>query len=230
MNAYEQAPPSHRTLVDTLLADTAANGGLAPVDLDTFWADQAVARATPFGTDIPQVPLGAICNWECLFDALGVEQDWWRFQHEDQAWAQDLKHRYNDLSETIVGRRLLDESLPDPTRQWPGIQGLNDIFEAENVWEGGPSGSWWLKQSAHGPHELSALLDRVETRLEALRDFMLPDNWDAEKARLVSLGGGIPRYRFQRGPCTFACSIFGAEDLLLLYYDDPALLNTSQRL
>ena len=183
-----------------------------------------MARATPFGTDIPQVPLGAICNWECLFDALGVEQDWWRFQHEDQAWAQDLKHRYNDLSETIVGRRLLDESLPDPTRQWPGIQGLNDIFEAENVWEGGPSGSWWLKQSAHGPDELSALLDRVETRLEALRDFMLPDNWDAEKARLVSLGGGIPRYRFQRGPCTFACSIFGAEDLLLLYYDDPALL------
>jgi len=223
MNAYEQAPQHHREMVDSLLAQTVANDGLAPVDLDQFWADQAVAKADPFGSDIPQVPLGAICNWECLFTELGVEQDWWRFQYEDPQWALDLKRRYNDVAEKIVGRRVLGETLPDPERRWPEIKQLHDIFEAENSWEGGPAGSWWLKQSARNAQELSALLDRVEKRIENLRDFMLPGNWDEEKARLEGLGCKVPLYRGQRGPCTFACSIFGPENLLLLHFDDPGL-------
>jgi uroporphyrinogen decarboxylase len=40
---------------------------------------------------------------------------------------------------------------------------------------------------------------------------------------LIALGCTVPLYRGQRGPCTFACSIYGAENLLLLRYDDPAL-------
>ena len=224
MGAYAAASEQHRAMVDELLADTVKNGGLAPVDLPQFWADQAIASKNPFGPDIPQVPLGAICNWECIFDELGVEQDWWRFQYEDAAWALDLKQRYNDLAETIVGRRLIVEAPADPERKWPAIKELSDIFEAENVWEGGPSGSWWLKQSATTPEELSALLDRVEARLENLRDFMLPEHWESEKARLIELGCRIPRYRGQRGPCTFACSIYGAQEMLFLYFDDPELM------
>jgi hypothetical protein len=167
------------------LADTAANGGLAPVDLAQFWADQEIAMKNAFGSDIPQVPLGAICNWECIFDELDAPQDWWRFQYEDEAWALDLSRRYNDLAEEIVGRRLLSETPKDPTRKWPEVKGLHDIFEGENVWEGGPAGSWWLKQSAHDAQELAALLDRVEKRLENLRDFMLPPEWESEKKRLI---------------------------------------------
>ena len=223
METYEMASARHREMVDALLADTAGNGGLAPVDLDQFWADQKVARADPFGAEIPQVPFGGICNWECIFEELGVAQDSHRFLYEDKEWSQDLKRRYNDLSEKIVGRRLLGEQLPDPTRAWPEIKGLDDIFEAQNVWEGGASGSWWLKQSASTPEELSDLLDRVEKRLETLRDFMLPEEWDSEKHRLTEQGGNVPLYRGQRGPCTFACSIFGVENLLLLHFDDPAL-------
>ncbi|MBT3294705.1 MAG: hypothetical protein HN919_01290 [Verrucomicrobia bacterium] len=223
MGAYEAATDEHRAMVDALLADTAANGGMAPVDLDRFWADQAIARKDPFGAQIPQVPLGAICNWECIFEELGEPQDWWRFQHEDEAWALDLKRRYNDLAETIVGRRLLGETPAAGERSWPKLKELHDIFEGENVWEGGATGSWWLKQAADTPEELAALLDRVEGRLENLRDFMLPPNWEAEKARLTALGCNVPRYRGQRGPCTFACSIFGAENMLLLHFDDPAL-------
>ncbi len=225
MGAYGLISDENRAKVDELLADTESNGGLAPLDLEQFWADQELARKDPFGAGIPQVPFGATCNWECIFDELGVEQDWWRFQHDDKDWALELKRQYNTLSETIVGRRLLSEKLPDPERAWPEIKALHDIFEAENVWEGGKSGSWWLKQSAGTPEELAALLDRVETRLETLRDFMLPEDWESEKARLTGMGMSVPRYRGQRGPCTFACSIYGPENLLLLSFDDPALFS-----
>jgi uroporphyrinogen decarboxylase len=224
MSAYELASAEHRKWVDGLLMETKANGGLAPVDLERFWVDQAVANRNPFGADIPQVPLGAICNWECVFDELGVPQDWWRFLYADEAWALDLKRRYKDLSEKIIGKRLLDETPADPTRQWPEVKALWEIFEGRNVWEGGATGSWWLHESARTPAELSALLDRVEKRLEGLREFLLPENWDAEKQRLNGLGVKLLLYRWQRGPCTFACSIFGIENLLYLYYDDPALV------
>jgi uroporphyrinogen decarboxylase len=224
MGAYETASAEHRKMVDDLLAETKANGGLAPVDLEQFWKDQEVAAKDPFGPTIPQVPFGAICNWECLFDELGIEQDWWRYDH-DRPWALDLNRRYNDLSETIVGKRLLGEKPGDPARRWPEIKQLFDIFEARNVWEGGATGSWWLHESAHSPEELAALLDRVEKRLENLREFLLPPNWDSEKQRLQALGCKVPLYRQQRGPCTFACSIYGVEPLLMLHYDDPDLFN-----
>jgi uroporphyrinogen decarboxylase len=224
MGAYAEASAAHRRLVDDLLAETQAAGGLAPVDLPRFWRDQERARANPFGADIPQCCFGAILNWECVFDELGVAQDWWRFLYADEPWALDLSRRYNDRAEEIVGRRLLPEQPKDASRQWPAAKELHDIFEARNVWEGGATGSWWLQRSAHSAAELRALLDRVEQRLADLRRFLLPANWDSEKARLRALGVPPPRYRGQRGPCTFATSIYGAEELLLLYYDDRDLL------
>lgn len=222
MSAYEELSLSDKTLVDRLLKDTEANNGLAPVDLASFWQDQAIAGANPFGRDIPQCSFGASLNWECVFAELGLEEDYRRFQN-DEAWALDVSKRYNDLSEKIVGRRLLNEKPKDPSRAWPETKQLYDIFEAHNVWEGGPSGSWWLHASANTPEELRALLDRVDVRLENLRAFVLPENWDVEKARLTALGASVPMYRGQRGPCTFACSIFGVENLLMLHYDDPDL-------
>jgi len=224
MGAYEELSAENRSKVDRLLAETKANGGLAPVDVEQFWADQQVARQDPFGADIPQVPLGAICNWECVFAELGEEQDWWRYLYEDEDWALDLNRRYNKKAQPIVGKRLLSETKRDCGRQWPAIKALHDIFEAENVWEGGKTGSWWLKQSAGTPGELKALLDRVEERLENdLRAFLLPANWEEERARLIGIGCKVPLYRGQRGPCTFACSIYGPENLLMLHYDDPGL-------
>src|SRR5210317_1507474 len=99
MNAYEQLSDENRKKVDSLLADTKANGGLAPVDLEQFWKDQAIAGKDPFGGDIPQCAFGASTTWECVFDELGIEQDWWRFDH-DPHWALDLKKRYNDIAQT----------------------------------------------------------------------------------------------------------------------------------
>ena len=73
MSAYDELSPENRRKVDELLADTEANNGLAPVDLDQFWADQKVARQDPFGANIPQPSFGAVCNWECLFEELGID-------------------------------------------------------------------------------------------------------------------------------------------------------------
>ena len=226
MGAYEQLPADDRKKVDSLLAETRANDGLAPVDLEQFWADQEIAKADPFGRDIPQVPLGAICNWECAFAELGIEQDWHRYEN-DPDWAIGLNKRYNELSEKIVGRRLLREAKAEPARQWPKTGMLHDVFEGEYVWEGGKAGSWWLKQAANTPDELRALLDRVDER--DVRSFILPDNWDEEKARLTELGAKPRLYRHQRGPCTFACSIYGTENILLLCLDEPKLAERFSR-
>ncbi len=226
MGAYEQLSPENRTKVDSLLAETRANDGLAPVDIERFWADQELAKADPFGADIPQVPLGAICNWECTFAELGIEQDWHRYQN-DPDWAIGLNKRYNDLSEKIVGRRLLPEAKADPKLSWPETKALHDVFEGKNVWEGGKSGSWWLKQAADTPDELRALLDRVDDR--DIRSFILPENWDVEKARLTELGAKPRLYRHQRGPCTFATSIYGSENMIFLCMDEPELASRFSR-
>ena len=200
-----------------LVEEAHAHNALAPVDVERFWADQSVALANPFGEDIPQVPLGAILTNECVFEELGIEQDFWRYQHDD-AWRVDLNKAYNDRAERIVGRRLLSETPEDPNRKFPPVKGLHDVFEADNIWY---DQSWWLQQSAHNPDELDALLDRVETR--DVRRFILPENWDEEKARLSAMGIQPTLYRGQRGPVTFATSIYGPENLIFLIIEKPDL-------
>ncbi|HEX2951540.1 MAG TPA: uroporphyrinogen decarboxylase family protein [Armatimonadota bacterium] len=207
---------NHR-LVDALLKDTRANGGLAPVDLDQFWADQEIARKDPFGEHIPQVPLGVLMSGECVYDELGIPEDYQRYE-QDEAWRLRLHQAYNDKAEQIIGRRLLSETPSDPTRVYPQTKQLYNVFEAKNVWHGD---SWWLMQSAHNEAELSALLDRVEQC--DIRKFILPENWDEEKARLTALGIRPPAYRWQRGPVTFATSIYGVENLIFLILDNPDL-------
>jgi len=193
---------------------------LAPLDVEQFWTDQEKAIADPFGRDIPQVPLGLWrMNPECVFDELGVPEDTWRLE-TNQEWRLELVKAYNDRAERIVGRRVLPEKRADAARRYPAVKGLHDVFEAKNVWH---SGSWWLEQSAHDEKELARLLDRVEGRIGNMRSFLLPHNWDEEKARLMALGVKPPAYRFQRGPVTFATSVFGIENLIFLIVQNPEL-------
>jgi len=210
-------------LAESLVKEAHAHDGLAPIDLDRFWADQKTAAADPFGADIPQVPIGGcMVTWECVFVELDVPQNWRRFR-EERDWANSLIEAYNDKAETIIGKRPLREiSPPDASRRFPPTRQLHDIFEAENVWND-QSQSYWLMESAHTVEELKALLDRVDRRLENLREFVLPDNWDAEKQRLAALGVKSPLYRGQRGPITFAASVYGVENLIFLILDNPDL-------
>ena len=212
----------HIKTAEKLVSKAHANNGLAPVDLDRFWADQKVAMSNPFGKDIPQVPFGAICNWECVFAEMGIEQQWTRY-NRDTEWRLSVCKAYNDKAEAIVGRRLLSEARPTPGQPgYPHIKDLHEIFEMKNVWDD-TSQSWWLCKSAENADELSKLLDRVEKRLENLRSFLLPDNWDTEKEKLMALGIKPPLYRGQRGPVTFAMSMYGVEGIIMLIHDNPKL-------
>ena len=209
--------PEHADMARDLLDATRKNGGLAPLDIERFWASQEEASKDPFGADIPQVPLRAILTGECVYDELGVKEDCWRYMH-DEPWRLELNRAFNDKAEEIVGRRLLPQEPSDPARVWPQVKGLHDVFEAKNIWH---DQSWWLMQSASSEDELRALLDRVDQR--DIRAFILPDNWDQEKERLRALGVESPLYRGQRGPVTFAASIYGAERLIELILINPDL-------
>ncbi|MBN8218691.1 MAG: hypothetical protein J0L75_18770 [Spirochaetes bacterium] len=212
----------HLKMAESLVDETRSLGGLAPVDLERFWRDQEVAQKDPFGAQIPQVAFGALLNWECVFDELGIPQDFKRYE-DDPPWRYRLNRAYNDLSERIVGRRLLDETPPEKQPEaFRGPKELHELFEGMNVWEPG-SQSWWLQKSAHSEAELRALLDRVERRLEDPRAFFLPPDWDATKKRLLSQGRKVPAYGWQRGPVTLAMSLFGVEELIYLIEDEPDL-------
>jgi uroporphyrinogen decarboxylase len=145
-------------------------------------------------------------TFECVFAELGIPETpahWYRLVH-DGAWRAELCRAYNDKAEKIVGRRLLDETVPPPPPNPPPKQ-LHDIFEAQNIWH---NESYWLQPSAHNEDELQRLLDRVDKRLDTLAAFLDPPP---------------PPYQWQRGPVTFATSIYGAENLIYLILDNPDL-------
>ncbi|HEY3321114.1 MAG TPA: hypothetical protein VGP72_11660 [Planctomycetota bacterium] len=221
------AKPEHARIARELVKELHAHDGMIPVDLDRFWADNAIALQDPFGAQIPQVPLGIDMHDECVFDELGEAEDFWRLNIErmrtdvsesDVKWAADLKRRYNDKAEKIVGKRLRNERIADPKLQYPKVKELHDLFEGKHSWH---SGSWWLEKSANNEDELKALLDRVEAR--DVRSFILPPNWAEEKARLTKLGIKPSLYRDQRGPVTFATSVYGLEELIFLILENPDL-------
>jgi uroporphyrinogen decarboxylase len=209
----------HLSRAQALVDESRHNVGLAPVDIDQFWKDNQQALADPWSKNCPQVPMGINMEKGCVFHELGLEEEWYKLEH-DEDYFLPLAQRYNDKAEKIVGKRLLNETQSNPNLKWPEIKMLHDIFEAENVWEGM---SYWLKQSAHNPDELAALLDRVEKRLENLRAFMLPPDWDQTREGITALGGKVPSYRSQRGPVTFAMSVYGVENLIFLILDQPDL-------
>ncbi len=219
--------PQHLAAASRFVRQIKRKGRLAPVDAERFWADQEIALKEPFGPNIPQCPLGVLMSGECVYAELGIEEDFWRYDH-DEEWRLGLNRAYNDKAEKIVGRRLLGEQRSDPARRYPPAKGLHDVFEAHNEWH---AGSWWLRQCVFSPAELDALLGRVEKRLaRGLRSFLLPPNWAEEKARLVALGVKPPLYRGQRGPVTFAMSIYGVENVIFLINDNPGLAARFSRL
>jgi len=212
------ARPGHVAMARELLDETRRAGGLAPVDLGRFWAEDEIAHRDPFSQAIPRVPFGGTLNNLCVFDELKVPEDVWRWDH-DQAWRLELARAYNDRAERIVGRRIVSEDpAPDPAAAYPAPGGLHDVFEARNEWHGQ---SWWLKAAARDPGELSALLDRVDRR--DLKSVILPPGWEGAKQRLMPRGIRPPLYRWQRGPVTFAMSVYGVENTIELLMENEPL-------
>lgn len=189
------------------------------VDLDRFWADDAVARKDPFGKNIPQFPMGIGMNSLCIWDELGIPIDMQRYG-QDEAWALSLNKAYNDKAEKIVGKRLLNEKPSDPTRRWPGTKQIGEVMGGKNIWH---DQSWWLQAMASTPDELRACLDRLDER--DIRKAMLPEDWDERKGEIQKRHQQEkPRpFRGFRGPVTLAMSLYGVENTIYLIMDEPKL-------
>jgi uroporphyrinogen decarboxylase len=206
-------------------AAPARRRGVRPVtalDARAFWDANDAALRDPFSPACTQMPMGIAMSEECVFDELGVAPEWRRLFHDGEYHAA-LCRRYNDRAHQVVGRRLVTERLAgdgDPAQ--PAAKTLADIFEARSEWRD-ESWSYWLHPSAGTEDELAALLDRVERRLEGLRGFLFPEGRGAQGARSAPAGKLLPAYRHQRGPVTFATSVYGAENLVYLILDRPDL-------
>ena len=214
--------PEHLEKARVLVAEARANNGLAPLDVEQFWRDDETARRDPFSPAAPQPPLGiANMSPECLFAELGVAEDWRRYS-DDPAWLRELAKPYNDRAEKIIGRRPLNETPWTPGgAAFPWPKELFEIFGARNEFH---NESWHLMPCMFSNNGLARNLDRVNKLLDkGLREFMLGPDWDANKKDLLARGAKVPLYRHQRGPVTFATSIFGVENLLFLIMDEPDL-------
>jgi uroporphyrinogen decarboxylase len=191
---------------------------LRDVDLDRFWADNEVALRDPFSPRIPQFPMSLGMIYETAFSELGLPFDLLRLQR-DYPFARSLARAYNDKAQELVGRRFLDETAFDPSRRFPKLKGLEEVFGCRNVWE---SDSWWALPAANSPRELETLLDRMET-LDVAGE-MLPPDWDSACRRIFDEHGLRPFLPLDlRGPVTLATSIYGVENLVYLLVDAPVL-------
>ena len=89
---------------------------LYDVDLDRFWTDDAASHGRWFSADKPQTPLAIRMPATCVYHELGLPMP-------PEAGAEiqdpyfvdrDLRHRYNDKAERLVGMRFLPEGDADP--------------------------------------------------------------------------------------------------------------------
>lgn len=187
-------------------------------DLDAFWSDDLEAHMDNcFNPKAAQVALGIRMSNECVFAELGEEGNPWGDLPREKRI--ELNKRYNDIAEKTVGRRLLAESMTPADAVLPPIKRIGEVFGGSYVHNGI---SEWLHPSASTPAELEKVLDGVE-KLN-MRECILPDNWDDEKARIYETYGLKPRQlRGVRGPVTLAMSLYGDTNLIYLFYDAPQL-------
>jgi uroporphyrinogen decarboxylase len=195
---------------------------LFDVDIERFWADDAASQGKPFSTDKPQVPLGIGLPLTCVWDELGQPTPDWADTEVTDAFLVpvDLRKRYNDKAERVIGKRLLTEEEQRPAGpSFPAVKSITDLFEAPTKYVGG---THWVMPAANTPAELEALLDRVEAR--DLRETLLGPDWDAAVKRVFEEWGVRPQMgRGVRGPITAAMSIYGVENLIFLILDAPEL-------
>ncbi|NMA65697.1 MAG: hypothetical protein GX957_05570 [Clostridiaceae bacterium] len=188
------------------------------VDLERFWEDDALAHLDNcFNPDAPQVALGITMSEECVFAELGEPGNpWGPIPRERRI---ELNKRYNDKAEKIVGKRLLNEDIPEEDEIFPAYRQIGEVFGGKYVFDGNVE---WLMESCSTPQELEKILDRID-RMD-IRSFILPENWESEKKRIFEKCGRKPSlYTRVRGPVTLATSIYGIENLIFLMYDEPEL-------
>ncbi|MCK5155912.1 MAG: hypothetical protein KAQ69_05715 [Spirochaetales bacterium] len=189
------------------------------MNFDQFWKDDELShRDNCFYEDAPQVALGLRMSNECVYAELSEEGNPWG--KEDPVRRFDLNRRYNDKAEKIVGKRLLPEIPPDEIILFPYVKRIGEVFGG--VYDWAENAGEWLHSPINTPSALETMLDQVD--ILDLESFMLPENWEWKKKRILDETGRKPELLRQiRGPVTLATSIYGVENLIFLYYDEEDL-------
>lgn len=191
---------------------------LLPVDLNKFWEADALAHEENcFSKNATQVAMGIRMSDECVFSELNEPGNPWGETARDRRMS--LNKRYNDLAETIVGKRLLNEYIPKPEERFPAYKQIGEVFGGQYTSDGNTT---WLHSDIRTPNQLEKQLDFIDNMNFA--EFILPPNWESEKRRLFEAYGKKPSiHRHIRGPVTLATSIFGVENFIFLLIDEPDL-------
>lgn len=192
------------------------------LDVVQFWKDNDLAlKDNCFYPDAPQVAFGIDVLDECVITELELPMHSWA--HVPYQQMMEYRKRYNDKAEKILGKRILSET-PRPHVKFPAVRLHGEVLEGMYTERDHVT---WLHSNITTPQELDAMLDRAQARLKDLRSFILPENWDAEKKRILEETGETPDPywygRRVRGPVTLAMSIFGVENTIFLMYDEPEL-------
>ena len=186
-------------------------------DIEKFWENDALAHKDNCFAPAPQVALGIRMSDECVFAELGEEGEPWGYTPLERRI--DLNRRYNDLSEKIVGRRLLKERFLPEDARLPYVKRIGEVFGGEYILH---NGTEWLKEGIEDEKALEKKLDEVE-KLD-LREFMLPPDWESEKRRVYEKYGVKPSpVHHIRGPVTLACSLMGTTEFLYFLADEDEL-------
>lgn len=195
------------------------------LDMEQFWRDEENAHEENcFSKKAAQVALGIRMSDECVFAELGEEGEPWGYT--DPVRRYDLNCRYNEKARKIVGRSLLAENKPEnmPAVTIPEYRQIGEVFGGKYVFDGKNT---WLKGSMSDVDDLAKKLAEVKLLVkdpEAFRSFVLPRDWDERCKAVYELYGTHPaQFTHIRGPVTLACSVFGTENLVYLYYDDEGL-------
>lgn len=187
------------------------------LDTQAFWRDDEKAHENNCFARSGQIALGLRMSGECVYAELGVEGNPW--VPEERERSIDLYRRYNDKAERIVGKRLLNEEIPPEDASFPYVKRIGEVFGSRYVIK---HYTEWLDKSVDSPQELEKTIERV--RKTDMREFMLPDNWEAEKKRIYEKYGlRPPVMRHIRGPVTLACSLMGSEEFIMLCLEEEEL-------
>lgn len=189
------------------------------LDIEQFWKDDELAHEENcFSKKAPQVALGIRMSNECVFAELGEEGEPWGYT--PPARQLELNKRYNEKALQIVGRKLLSENEPAPADSiLPAFRQIGEVFGGQYIFDGKTT---WLHGTLQDEEALEKKLDEIDKM--DLRSFILPANWESEKKRIYETYGKRPaQYTLVRGPVTLGTSVYGTENLLYLYYDNPDL-------
>lgn len=192
------------------------------LDLEQFWKDNEIAlQDNCFCKDAKQVAFGFYLEDEAVIGELELPINPWA--PVPPAEMVEYRKRYNDRAEKIIGKRVMSEEIP-PHRKFPKVRLHGEIFGGRYVMKNDLE---WLESDLHTPQDLEKELDRAEKRIENLREFILPPNWDTEKKRIFEETGETPDAfwygRRVRGPVTLAMSLYGVEKTVMLMLEEEDL-------